>query len=101
MKSHAPQQGNIQSNELEVPNFQGVNSLDMSQQQMSQGQGGIHPQADEHYGDMDGLMGNGMSMGRSPNDDRHFPHWSRDLTDLWTFPGGEFGFDDMAFMQQF
>jgi hypothetical protein len=53
---------------------------------------------------MDGLMGTGMPLNRTPNrmdnEDRNLPHWSKEFTDLWSFPGGDFGFDDSAFMQQ-
>jgi hypothetical protein len=98
----APPQSITESNDFGQQTFQEANPS--GQIQMSQGQGIAQPQVSEHFIEIDGLLGSGMPLGRTPNrmehEDRNYPHWSKEFTDLWSFPGGEFGFDDLAFMQQ-
>ncbi|KAN0112207.1 Fungal specific transcription factor domain containing protein [Hyaloscypha variabilis] len=98
----APPQSITESNDFGQQTFQEANPS--GQIQMSQGQGIAQPQVSEHFIEIDGLLGSGMPLDRTPNrmehEDRNYPNWSKEFTDLWSFPGGEFGFDDLAFMQQ-
>ncbi len=94
--SHDPQ-----LNDCGEPSFQGANpSNPLGLPQISQGR----TQVSEHFVELDGLTGHTMQLSRTPNrienEDRNFPYWPKEFTDLWSFPGGEFGFDDLAFMQQ-
>jgi hypothetical protein len=105
MTNQAPQQGSMQPSEFEHGNFQQANASNPSgQTQTSQGHPTAHPQLSEHFTDVEGMMGNTIpqnsTFNRVENEDRNFPYWSKEFTDLWSFPGGEFGFDDLAFMQQ-
>ncbi len=90
-----------QPNDFGQPSFQEANpSNPLGQPQISQGR----PQVSENFAELNGLMGHAIPLSRTPNrvenEDRNFPYWPKEFTDLWSFPGGEFGFDDLAFMQQ-
>ncbi|KAH8594525.1 fungal-specific transcription factor domain-containing protein [Bisporella sp. PMI_857] len=104
MKSREPRQDNVQSREPELLKLQEViasNSPGLTH--ISHGQGGIQSQTAEDSADPEGSMCNMSPSSRTPvatdNDDKNNFHWSANLTDLWTFPGGDFGFDDLNFMQ--
>ena len=95
--SQAKQQGVPHINNFAPPSFQETNpSYPSGQPQMSQG----HP---EQFAEMEGLLDNATLMSRIPRGlgtgGGGFSDWSKEFTDLWSFPGGEFGFDDLAFTQ--
>jgi hypothetical protein len=98
--NQAKQQGITYINNVAAPSSQETNpSYSSPQTQMLQGQ----PQTSEQFADVDGLLDNAALVSRTPkrldNEDRNFSRWSKEFTDLWSFPGGDFGFDDLAFMQ--
>jgi len=89
--SQAKQQGVPYMNNFAPPSFQETNpSYPSGQPQMLQGQ-------PEQFADVEGLL-SGMPRGLGTGAGG-FSDWSKEFTDLWSFPGGEFGFDDMAFTQ--
>ena len=84
-------------NNFAPPSFQETNpSYPSGQSQIMQGQ-------PEQFAEMEGLLDNATLMSRVQRGlgtgGGGFSDWSKEFTDLWSFPGGEFGFDDMAFTQ--